>query len=57
MSLCPICGQAHLGAGGQTACPPTGQQMTINGMTPFELALLERIDRVIDAVLARQEKP
>ncbi len=60
MMFCTICGQRH----DTSACPPmplpmtpaeqTGG-MTINGMTPFEHALILRLDKLI-SVLGHQQR-
>lgn len=58
MSYCSICGTSH----DTTACPPVGVVVgniafehrlapaTLNGMTPFEQAILEKLDALIAAV-------
>ena len=58
---CTICGQQHDTA----ACPPpltpvmeqqnASFEMTINGMTPFEHALIERFDKLIALVQDRHD--
>ena len=59
---CPICGQQHdttacpqpIAIPSSVALPPNVKvEMTLNGMPPFETALLERLDKLINLVHER----
>lgn len=66
MNWCSICGSYHLMSTGaqcggtamfpephETTAPPT---ITINGMTPGELAICEKLDRIIGLLSSGETK-